>query len=166
MNNDQHKHLEPDPELEEARARAATTGGGPVTGTSAAGGAIAGAAVGSLAGPVGSVVGAAVGAVAGGLAGKAVADAIDPATEHAHWQEHHTREPYYRSDYNYDDYGPAYSLGWRDVHRHGDKTFEEVENTLAEEWDVYRGKSRLNWPEASPAARAAWERAQRSRMMS
>lgn len=165
MSNDPRKHPDPDPMLEEAWARAATTGGGPVTGTTAAGGALAGAAVGSLAGPIGSAVGAAVGAVAGGLAGKAVADAINPDAEHAHWQEHHAREPYYRNGYSYDDYAPAYELGWRDAHKHGDKPFEEVEDSLAHEWDIYRGKSRLDWPEASPAARAAWERAKRGHMM-
>ena len=164
MSNDPHKHPHPDPELDEARARAATTGGGPVTGTAAAGAAIAGAAMGSLAGPIGSAVGAAVGAVAGGLAGKAIADAIDPAAEHAHWREHHTREAYYRDGYGYEDYGPAYELGWRDAHKHGDKAFDDVEDSLAHEWDIYRGKSRLDWPEASSAARAAWERAQRGRM--
>ena len=43
---------------------------------------------------------------------------------------------------------------------------EDVEESLAHDWAIYRGQSRLDWPEASPAARAAWERAKRrGRMM-
>ena len=125
-----------------------------------AGGAAAGAAAGTFAGPVGTVVGAAIGAVAGGLAGKAVAEAIDPTVEHAHWEEAYVSEPYYSDRYTYEDYGPAYALGWRDVHKYQGRPYDEVQESLAEDWAMYRGKSRLDWPEASPAARAAWERAQ------
>ena len=92
--------------------------------------------------------------------------AIDPTEHDAHWREHYVHEPYRRADCDYEDYGPAYSLGVRDAHKCAPETpFEHVEDSLAHEWDIYRGKSRLDWPEASQAARAAWERAQRGRMM-
>ena len=162
MSSEQDKHLNRDPITGTPGAHPVGTGLGAVAGAAAAG-----AAVGTVAGPIGPAIGAAVGAVAGGLAGKAVAEAIDPTAEHAHWQEHHTREPYYSSEYTYEDYGPAYSLGWRDVHTTpADARFEDVEESLAHDWAIYRGQSRLDWPEASPAARAAWERAKRrGRMM-
>ena len=128
-------------------------------------GAAAGAAVGTVVGPLGTAVGAAVGAIVGGMAGKAVAEAVDPTAEHAYWEAEHPRQPYHKDGYTFeDDYAPAYRLGLRDVQQHQGRPYEEVQETLAQDWDMYRGKSRLTWPEASPAARAAWERAQHLNM--
>lgn len=115
-----------------------------------------GAAVGSLAGPLGMAVGGAIGAYTGGLAGKEVAESFDPTLETNHWQEHYRSEPYVESQYDYDDYGPAYLLGagCRDGHR----SFEEAEKDMGEGWERMKGQSRLPWDKARHAARAAWER--------
>ncbi len=153
--SDKPKELNPDPITGEPGAHPVGTGVGAL-----AGGAAAGAAIGTVAGPIGTAVGAAVGAVVGGLAGKAVAEAVDPTVEHEYWKDEHVRQPYYVEGYTYDDYGPAYDIGLRDVHKHQGRPYDEVQETLAADWDAYRGKSRLTWPEASPAARAAWDRAQ------
>ena len=132
-----------------------------------AGGAAAGAAVGTVVGPLGTAGGAAVREIVGGMAGKAVAEAVDPTAEYAYWQAQHPRQPYHQDGYTFeDDYAPAYSLGVRDVVAYKGRPYEEVQETLAQDWDIYRGKSRLTWPEASPAARAAWERAQHLTMSS
>ena len=155
----QPKDLNPDPITGEPGAHPVGTGLGAL-----AGGAAAGAAVGTVAGPVGTAVGAVIGAVVGGLAGKAVAESVDPTVEHAYWKEAHARRPYYLEGYTYDDYGPAYEIGLRDVHKYKGRPYEEVQETLAADWDMYRGKSRLTWPEATPAARDAWERAQHLNM--
>ncbi|MFD1709335.1 hypothetical protein FVQ98_07585 [Ottowia sp. GY511] len=158
--SDKPKDLNPDPITGEPGAHPVGTGLGAL-----AGGAAAGAAVGTVAGPIGTAVGAAVGAVVGGLAGKAVAEGFDPTVEHAYWKEEHARQPYYVDGYTYEeDYRPAYDLGLRDVDKHRGRSYDEVQETLAEDWDAYRGKSRLTWAEASPAARAAWERAQHLNM--
>ena len=137
------------------------------TGVGAVAGGAAGAAIGSFAGPLGTALGAVIGAGAGGLAGKATAEAVDPTAEEAYWREGYVREPYYRDGYTYDDYAPAYGVGIAGTlaERYRDRPFEEYESELAKDWDIYRGKSRLDWPEASPAARAAWERAKRGHMM-
>jgi len=122
----------------------------------AAGGMAAGAAVGTVAGPVGTVVGAAVGAVIGGLAGKGVAESIDPTVEDAYWRENYASRDYVTPGRTYDDYRPAYGYG---VNRYdSDRSFEDVEPELAEDWVAARGQSSLAWGEASPAARDAWER--------
>ena len=125
------------------------------TGVGAAAGGATGAAVGSVAGPIGTAVGAVIGAVVGGLAGKSVDETVDPTAE----------EAYYRDGHTYDDYAPAYGLGIGSLvaDKYRDRSFDDIEGSLAEEWDIYRGNSRLNWTEASPAARAAWARAQRDR---
>jgi uncharacterized protein YcfJ len=125
----------------------------------AAGGIAAGAAAGTLAaGPVGTVVGAAVGALAGGLAGKAVAEHYDPTIEEQYWRKAYTKEPYYDTEFGFDDYSPAYRLGGAAGARYGDTPFETFEKDLGREYRDARGNSRLDWEQASPAARAAWAR--------
>ena len=131
------------------------------TGVGAAlGGAAAGAAAGVFGGPVGAAIGGVAGAVAGGLAGKAAAEAVNPTEEDAYWRESFHREPYYVGGRTYEQYRPAYELGWSSVGRYeGD--FEAVEPRLADDWRA-RHSDGLAWTDARPAARAAWERVSRS----
>jgi hypothetical protein len=125
----------------------------------AAGGMAAGAAAGTLAaGPVGTLVGAAAGAIAGGLAGKAVAEHFDPTAEDAYWRENFEREPYFQNGMTYDDYGPAYRLGYESRSRYSGADFDEIDNDLMRDYENSRGKSRLSWDHAKHATRAAWNR--------
>jgi uncharacterized protein (TIGR02284 family) len=128
------------------------------TGVGAAGGAMVGAAIGGVGGPVGAVVGGAVGAVVGGLVGKGGAESVNPTAEETHWRDNYTREPYYQSGRGFDDYGPAYKLGVTGRTRYEESDWTSVEPRLAAEWESTRGNSTLNWSQASPAARAAWDR--------
>jgi len=132
------------------------------TGVGAAGGAAAGAALGSLGGPLGTAVGGVVGAVVGGLAGKATAEAVNPTAEEAHWRENYNREPYYEQGRSFDDYGPAYRLGVTGRTRYED--WDTAEPNLESEWESERGGSSLDWPQARPASRAAWDRIESVRM--
>ncbi len=127
------------------------------TGVGAAGGAMAGAAAGAIAGPVGMAIGGVIGAVVGGLAGKAAAESVNPTAEETHWRDNYTKEPYYQSGRSFDDYGPAYRLGVNGRTQSHDE-WTSVEPRLASEWESTRGNSTLNWNDASPAARAAWDR--------
>jgi hypothetical protein len=125
----------------------------------AAGGAAAGAAAGAVAGPAGALAGAAVGAVAGGLAGKGVAEKLDPTVEDAYWMKNYSNEPYYKSGYTFDDYAPAYRTGYSSVGMVSDgRTFDDIDADLEADYNRRRGKSRLAWPEARAAARAAHDR--------
>lgn len=141
-----------DPLTNEPGAHPVGTGVG-----AAVGGAAAGAAAGAFGGPVGAAVGGVAGAVAGGLAGKAAAEAVNPTEEDAYWRESYQREPYYVGGRTYDQYRPAYELGWSSVGRYeGD--FDAVEPRLADDWRA-RHSDGLAWTDARPATRAAWERA-------
>lgn len=129
----------------------------------AVGGMAAGAAAGTLAaGPVGTLVGSAAGAIAGGLAGKAVAEHYDPTAEEAYWRDAYAREPYYQSGMTYDDYDPAYRLGWESRGRYSGRRFEDVETDLGRDYETRRGKSRLSWDNAKHATRSAWDRVERA----
>lgn len=134
------------------------------TGVGAAvGGMAAGAAAGTVtAGPVGTLVGGAAGAVAGGLAGKAVAEYCDPTAEEAYWRDAYAREPYYQSGMTYDDYDPAYRLGWESPARYSGRRFEDVEQDLGRHYESRRGRSRLSWDNAKHATRSAWDRVERA----
>lgn len=91
--------------------------------------------------------------------GKKPIDALNKEVHHEHWREKFESEPYYREGYTYEDYGPAYEAGVEAVVKDPDLRYEDHESTLAHEWHIFRGDSRLDWKEASPAVRAAWERA-------
>ncbi|MBC7499593.1 MAG: hypothetical protein H7315_03715 [Herminiimonas sp.] len=131
------------------------------TGVGAGGGAIAGATVGAVGGPIGMAAGAAVGAMAGGMAGKGTAGVVNPADEDHHWRNSYTSEPYYAADQSYDDYGPAYALGYNGRSRYN-SNFESAESQLASDWNTTRGTSKLSWDQAKHATRAAWNRVERA----
>jgi uncharacterized protein YcfJ len=128
----------------------------------ASAGALAGAAIGTVAGPGGAAVGATLGAIAGGLVGKGVAEAINPTSEDAYWRAQFDKEPYYERIYTYDDYAPAYRIGYDAYGRYRGRTFDDVSAQLEREYNANRGTSRLNWDKAKHAMRAAWNRVERA----
>jgi hypothetical protein len=117
-----------------------------------------GAVVGTAAGPVGTAIGAVVGAVVGALGGDAVASSVGQATDEAHWRREFARRPYVKPGSSYDDYGPAYALGEDLRRRRPEAQFDALDAQLDIEWITIRSGSRLEWGEARPAAREAWER--------
>ncbi|MBW8368087.1 MAG: hypothetical protein K0M70_09545 [Arenimonas sp.] len=140
-----------------------TPGAHPVgTGVGAAAGGATGAAIGMVAGPAGAVAGAVVGAVVGGLAGKGVAEGVNPTAEDAYWRDQYVREPYYATDRSYEDYSPAYRIGYEGRGQYAGRTFEQAEPELRSSYEASRGKSRLEWEDARVATRAAWHRVERA----
>ncbi|MDR3017334.1 PA2169 family four-helix-bundle protein [Delftia acidovorans] len=129
------------------------------TGIGAAGGAVTGAAFGAMGGPIGAAVGGVAGAVVGGLAGKGAAEAVNPTVEDAYWRDAYQNEPYYVAGRSYEEYRPAYELGWSAAAARRDADFDAFESEWEREWTTRRGASHLDWDQARPAARAAWARA-------
>lgn len=128
----------------------------------AVGGMAAGAAAGTVAGPVGTAIGAVAGAIAGGLAGKAAGEAIDPTREDAYWRDNYERQSYFQKGMTYDDYSPAYRLGYEGRSRYSGRKFDDVDRDLAKDYESARGKSRLSWDQAKHATRSAWDRIERA----
>lgn len=131
--------------------------GGAVGGV--AGGAMAGAAAGGLGGPAGAAIGAAVGAVAGALGGKAIADRINPEAEDDYWRSNYSSRSYVTTDRTYDDYRPAYRMGYERYPEYHGRSFDEVEPEFERDWSSSRGDSRLDWQQARHATRDAFQRA-------
>ncbi len=81
-----------------------------------------------------------------------------PSSEAEYWRDAYTREPYFEDGRHFEDYGPAYELGWTAYGSYGEE-FETADRVLANDWAVQKGVSTLSWEEARPACRAAWQRA-------
>ena len=126
-------------------------------GLGAAGGMAVGAVLGAVGGPPGVVAGAVAGAMAGGLAGEALAELGNSDFDDHHWQE------YFRScrlsPADYDQYRLAYQRGWLARRRFADRSFEDIEEQLRQEWEGQRDAKRLPWNDVKQAARDAWNAA-------
>lgn len=77
--------------------------------------------------------------------------------EDAHWERAHSREHYYKPGLDYEDYAPAYCVGYIGHAQYGGR-FEDAESSLCANWERIKGDSRLSLEEAMPAMRAAWDR--------
>lgn len=122
------------------------------------GGAVAGALTGSAVGPVGTLVGTALGAIVGGLAGKSVAETIDPSIEVDYWRDNFKEQPYAAQAQDFHVFEPAFRYGVAAYSRYPGRRFDDLEVELARDWIDARGTSNLEWLNARPAARDAWQR--------
>src|SRR5688572_30523330 len=99
-------------------------------------GVVTGAGIGgAVGGPVGAAVGAVVGAVAGAKAGDSVAEAINPTQYNDYWKTSYTSRPYYSSQYVWDDYAPAYKLGYDSYGQYRGRDFDKVSNDIERNWE-------------------------------
>lgn len=76
----------------------------------------------------------------------------------AFWAQAHARENYFRTGLVYEDYAPAYCVGYVGRAQYGGE-FEDAEKSLLANWLRIKGDSRLGLDEARMAIRAAWDRA-------
>lgn len=91
----------------------------------------------------------------------APAVAVDPAREDAYWARVYQGESYYRAGCDFEDYAPAYCVGYVGYAQYGGN-FGDAETSLCANWVRIKGDSRLSLEDAMPAIRAAWERAERA----
>jgi uncharacterized protein YcfJ len=129
------------------------------TGVGTAGGAVAGGAIGAaLGGPVGAVAGAIIGGVAGAYSGRGVAEAVNPTVEEQYWRENHSAQSYANEAYDYEHYAPAYRVGYEAIGKYPGKSFEEIEDDVALDYQKHQPGSALPWDQVRPATKAAWDR--------
>ena len=77
--------------------------------------------------------------------------------EDTHWGHAFHGERYFRPGLDYEDYAPAYCVGYTGYAQYGGD-FDDAERSLCANWVRIKGDSRLSWEEALPAIRAAWDR--------
>lgn len=122
-----------------------------------AGGVAGGVAAGMVGGPVGMAIGGIAGAIAGGLAGSSAAEMVNPTLEDAYWRESYQKEPYYEGGRQYEEYRPAYAMGWTSAATYPGE-FDAYDAEMQARWQNERGTSSLDWDTARTPARAAWNR--------
>src|SRR2546427_137923 len=86
-------------------------------------------------------------------------EAVNPTVEDAYWRDAYQSEPYYVAGRSYEEYRPAYELGWNAAAARRDADFDAFDAEWERVWTTRRGASHLDWDQARPAARAAWARA-------
>lgn len=87
-----------------------------------------------------------------------------PEAEEAFWHTHYTLEPYFVAGRGFDQYAPAYQLGWQAGYEQasgqaGLLNFESQENVLRTRWLHTHGCSLLDWAQVKAAIKAAYSRA-------
>ena len=87
----------------------------------------------------------------------AVLSRADAREEDLHWEHAFSRERYYQGGLDYEDYAPAYCVGYIGYAQYGGE-FEDAERSLCANWERIKGGSRLSWDGALLAIRAAWDR--------
>lgn len=87
-------------------------------------------------------------------------DFVDAQQEDAYWARHYWREGYYRPDCEYEDYAPAYCVGYVGYSQYGG-SYSDAEPSLCANWERIKGASRLCLDDARLAIRAAWNRLER-----
>lgn len=121
--------------------------------TAVATGATAGAAL----GPVGAAIGAVAGGIFGAGVGHAIGEDLHP-TQIAWWKENYINRPYVKSTHGFESYEPAYWYGINAYQQFGGQEFDALEPNLRNNWNLDRAGSTLEWDEAAPAARDAYDR--------
>ena len=91
--------------------------------------------------------------------GSASGEAVNTTKEDAYWQRAFITEPYFNRNYSYDDYGPAYRMGYLTRRTYGDRPWDDLETALKSVWESTKGPSRLTWEEAREAGQSAWHHA-------
>lgn len=80
--------------------------------------------------------------------------------EERYWDTHFSTQTHYVAGRGYDQYQPAYKLGWRGALQHPDASFEDFASVLEVQWLSQRATSLLPWREVHGATREAWVHAQ------
>ncbi len=80
----------------------------------------------------------------------------DLSKEEAYWREQHPQQPYADKKLSYEEYAPAYRIGYEGFHKYRGKKYDEIEDDLALDYQRNRAGAALPWDHARHAVRAAW----------
>lgn len=76
--------------------------------------------------------------------------------ESAYWHAHFSKLSFYVAGRSYDQYEPAFKLGWESALQKPDASFEDFLPWLESQWMAQRTSSLLPWREVHTAIKAAW----------
>lgn len=87
----------------------------------------------------------------------AVLGPVDATEEDRYWSRNVWHERYYTPGLDYEDYAPAYCVGYIGFAQYGGD-YADAEKSLWANWERIKGDSRLSDCDAALAIRAAWDR--------
>ncbi len=82
---------------------------------------------------------------------------VSARMEDLYWSGSYWKESFFRANYDYEDYAPAFCVGYSGCAQYGGR-FEDSEASLCANFQRIKGDSRLTWEDARAAVRAGWER--------
>jgi hypothetical protein len=85
--------------------------------------------------------------------------AIDARQQDAYWSSVFAVQGYFRPGCDYEDYAPAYCVGYVGYAQYGG-SLQDARHSLCANWERIKGGSRLTLDEALLAIEAAWKRAE------
>jgi hypothetical protein len=80
-----------------------------------------------------------------------------PQKEADYWREQHPQQPYAKN-YSYEEFEHAYRTGYGTFFRYPGKSFNEVEESAALDYERAKPDSALPWDTVRPAVNAVWGR--------
>jgi hypothetical protein len=81
----------------------------------------------------------------------------DPEKEAVYWREQHSKQPYAK-DYSYEQFEHAYRTGYSSFLKYPGKKFDEVEESVAADYDAEKPGSALPYDTVRPAISSVWDR--------
>lgn len=82
---------------------------------------------------------------------------IYPLREADYWRAQHSKQPYAKN-YSYDQFEHAYRTGYDTFFKHPGKSFDEMEESVALDYEREKPGSALPWDTVRPAVNSVWER--------
>jgi hypothetical protein len=82
---------------------------------------------------------------------------VNPEKEAAYWREQHPKQPYAKSG-SYEQFEHAYRTGYSSFLKYPGKKFDEVEESVAADYDTEKPGSALPYDTVRPAISSVWDR--------
>jgi hypothetical protein len=81
-----------------------------------------------------------------------------PTFDEKFWREHHQSQAEGEEKAKFDQYAPAYRTAHEAATKYSGKSFDQIEDDVALDYEKHRAGSALPWDRARPSVRAAWTR--------
>ena len=82
---------------------------------------------------------------------------VFPENEAAYWKAQHSKQSYAKNS-SYDQYEHAYRTGYTSFQNYPGKRFDEVEESVANDYETGKPDSALPWDTVRPAVSSVWDR--------
>jgi hypothetical protein len=82
---------------------------------------------------------------------------VFPENEAAYWRQQHSKQPYAKNS-SYGEYEHAYRTGYTSFQKYPGRKFDEVEESVANDYETGKPDSALPWDTVRPAVSSVWDR--------